>query len=43
MDTLEDLTKIPYSILKPSNLTQQQVEAMGYKYDPKNDYTGITD
>lgn len=43
MDTLEDLTKIPYSVLKPSNLTQQQVEAMGYKYDPKNDYTGITD
>lgn len=43
MDTLEDLTKIPYSILKPSNLTQKQVEAMGYKYDPKNDYTGITD
>lgn len=43
MDTLEDLTKIPYSILKPSNLTQQQVKAMGYKYDPKNDYTGITD
>lgn len=43
MDTLEDLTKTPYSVLKPSNLTQQQVEAMGYKYDPKNDYTGITD
>lgn len=43
MDTLEDLTKIPYSVLKPSNLTQKQVEAMGYKYDPKNDYTGITD
>lgn len=43
MDTLEDLTKIPYSILKPSNLTQQQVESMGYKYDPLNDYTGITD
>lgn len=43
MDTLEDLTKIPYSVLKPSNLTQQQVEAMGYKYDPNNDYTGITD
>ena len=43
MDTLEELTKIPYSVLKPSNLTQQQVEAMGYKYDPKNDYTGITD
>ena len=43
MDTLEDLTKIPYSMLKPSNLTQKQVEAMGYKYDPKNDYTGITD
>lgn len=43
IDTLEDLTKIPYSVLKPSNLTQQQVEAMGYKYDPKNDYTGITD
>ena len=43
MDTLEDLTKSPYSVLKPSNLTQQQVEAMGYKYDPKNDYTGITD
>lgn len=43
MDTLEDLTKIPYSVLKPSNLTQQQVEAMGYKYDSKNDYTGITD
>lgn len=42
MDTLEDLTKIPYSVLKPSNLTQQQVEAMGYKYDPRNDYTGIT-
>jgi hypothetical protein len=21
MDTLEDLTKIPYSVLKPSNLT----------------------
>lgn len=43
MDTLEDLTKIPYSVLKPSNLTQKQVEAMGYKYDPKNDYIGITD
>lgn len=43
MDTLEDLTKTPYSVLKPSNLTQKQVEAMGYKYDPKNDYTGITD
>lgn len=43
MDTLEDLTKIPYSVLKPSNLTQKQVEAMGYKYNPKNDYTGITD
>lgn len=43
MDTLEDLTKIPYSVLKPSNLTQKQVEAMGYKYDSKNDYTGITD
>lgn len=43
MDTLEDLTKIPYSVLKPSNLTQKQVEAMGYKYDKKNDYTGITD
>lgn len=43
MDTLEDLTKLPYSILKPSNLTQKQVEAIGYKYDPKNDYTGITD
>lgn len=43
MDTLEDLTKIPYSVLKPSNLTQKQVESMGYKYDPKNDYTGITD
>lgn len=43
MDTLEDLTKIPYSVLKPSNLTQKQVEAMGYKYDPNNDYTGITD
>lgn len=42
MDTLEDLTKIPYSVLKPSNLTKQQVEEMGYKYDPKNDYTGIT-
>lgn len=43
MDTLEELTKIPYSVLKPSNLTQQQVESMGYKYDPLNDYTGITD
>lgn len=43
MDTLEDLTKTPYSVLKPSNLTQKQVEAMGYKYDSKNDYTGITD
>lgn len=43
MDTLEDLTKVPYSVLRPSNLTQKQVESMGYKYDPKNDYTGITD
>lgn len=43
MDTLEELTKIPYSVLKPSNLTQQQVESMGYKYNPLNDYTGITD
>ena len=43
MDTLEDLTKIPYSVLKPSNLTKQQVESMGYKYDPLNDYVGITD
>lgn len=43
MDTLEELTKIPYSVLKSSNLTQQQVESMGYKYDPLNDYTGITD
>lgn len=43
MDTLEELTKIPYSVLKPSNLTQKQVESMGYKYNPLNDYTGITD
>ena len=43
MDTLEDLTKIPYSVLKPSNLTKEQVESMGYKYDPLNDYVGITD
>ena len=43
MDTLEDLTKIPYSVLKPSNLTKQQVESMGYKYDHLNDYVGITD
>lgn len=42
MDSLEDLTKLNFSMLKPSDLTKEQVESMGYKYDPYNDYTGIT-
>lgn len=42
MDSLQDLTKFQYDQLKPSMLTKDQVESEGYKYDPMNDYTGIT-
>lgn len=42
MESLTDLTKVPYAALKPSSLTKAQVEAEGLQYDPRYQYAGIT-
>lgn len=42
MESITDLTKTQYSMLKPKDLTKQEVEGLGYTYDPNQKYTGIT-
>ena len=41
-ETLQSFVHPSFKDLKPHMLSKEEVESKGYKYDPRNDYKGIT-
>lgn len=41
-ETLQSFVHPSFKDLKPHALSKEEVESKGYKYDPRNDYKGIT-